>query len=113
MVVTLKSNPLSDTQLENRKELERKLAEEENDLELFKTALQSTAEHTDSMNNMLKSFDQRLVKLETQFIRPIHNSTSALTTLHTNLNHVIEMITTYTTLCNNVAYHELVVSKGY
>lgn len=118
--LTINSNPVSDLQLEKRRELEKKLADEERDLDLLQSGLKKTAILTSRMDSMLTSFDTRLARLETSFILPIHNSTSKLTRLHTStlnittdLNSAISLITTYTNLCNNVTSHELVVSKGY
>lgn len=69
-------------QVAKRKELQIQLQTDENDLLLLTQNLQKADRLTVAMNDMLEAFDQRLSKLETTYILPIHKATSQVTKLH-------------------------------
>lgn len=78
-MVTLKLNinPISEAQIEKRKELERKLLAEKEELETLEKSLAHINDATHKMTGMLGSFDSRLAKLES-YIMPIHHATNSL-----------------------------------
>ncbi|KAJ3325189.1 Exocyst complex component 7 [Boothiomyces sp. JEL0866] len=107
----IKTNPISDSQLEKRKALEKKLAEELAEFELLETSFNHIDNATTTMTNYLNSFDTRLAKLES-YIMPIHNSTQVLTRTNNNLDTAIALVSSYTNVVGTINYHENVLSKG-
>ena len=81
----LNTNPISESQLEKRRESERKLQIEKAELEMLEKSLILTNDATLRMANMLTSFDSRLARLES-FIIPIHNSTQVLSRTNNSKN---------------------------
>ncbi|KAJ3092877.1 Exocyst complex component 7 [Quaeritorhiza haematococci] len=77
-MVFMESAPFNEAQTERRRELERKLEEDMEELQLYQSSLLRTNELTQKMIGMLSSFDHRLVKLESS-IFPIHRATQKLT----------------------------------
>lgn len=73
----LNTNPISEAQIEKRKEIERKLEAEKQELEMLEKSFSQVHDATTRINGLLGSFDKRLSKLEA-FIMPIHNSTELL-----------------------------------
>jgi hypothetical protein len=61
---------------------------------------------------MLDGFDKRLNILES-FVLPIHNSTSHLTRLFSNLNNTIDHIQAYNDIIGSVSVLETTILKGY
>ena len=111
VTIRLHSNPISEAQIEKRKELENKLQQDIEQYEMLKASLAFTNEATKRTTSMLNSFDARLAKLET-YIMPIHSSTQVLTRTNNNLETAIGLVTEYTNVVGAINYHETVVSKG-
>ena len=81
MAILKLSNPISDEQIEKRKALELKLADNRRDLEELQESLQQTTAATKKILKTLWTFDDRLSRLES-YIIPIHQSTQSLTRKH-------------------------------
>jgi exocyst complex protein 7 len=111
VTIRLHSNPISEAQIEKRKELEKKLEQDIQQYEMLKSSLAFTNDATKRISSMLNSFDSRLSKLEA-YIMPIHSSTEVLTRTNNNLETAIGLVTEYTTVVGAINYHETVVSKG-
>ncbi|KAJ3344835.1 exocyst complex component exo70 [Kappamyces sp. JEL0680] len=107
----LNTNPISETQLEKRRELEKKLQLEKAELEMLEKSLNLTADATVRMTAMLNSFDNRLARLES-FIMPIHNSTQGAMLLTKDLETAISLISSYTNIVGTINFHEAIVAKG-
>ncbi|KAJ3262243.1 Exocyst complex component 7 [Boothiomyces macroporosus] len=107
----IKTNPISDSQLEKRKALEKKLTEEIAEFEMLETSFNHIDNATTTMTNYLNSFDTRLAKLES-YIMPIHNSTQVLTRTNNNLDTAIALVSSYTNVVGTINYHENVLAKG-
>ena len=111
MVLLKLSNPVTDEQIEKRKELERKLAENKEDLVELENSLKDTADATGRILNTLSQFDSRLSRLEA-YILPIHRSTQTLTRKNNNLATALGLITEYTNVVGAINWHETVISKA-
>ena len=86
----LNINPISEAQIEKRKELEKKLQAEKLELEILEKSLNHINDATVRMTGMLSSFDSRLAKLES-YIMPIHNSTQVLSRTNMSELHVFSL----------------------
>ncbi len=88
VVLKLNSNPISEGQVEKRKELEKKLQRDIEEFEMLTLTLSSTNEATKRISGMLTSFDNRLSKLEA-YIMPIHSATESLTRTNKSIQKLI------------------------
>ncbi|TPX64471.1 hypothetical protein SpCBS45565_g05856 [Spizellomyces sp. 'palustris'] len=80
-----------DTHLERRRELERVLYQDIQELELLQESLSKTSILSERIETMLNSFDVRLGKLETSIL-PIHRSTQKLTKLYDHINSSLDQV---------------------
>ncbi|KAJ3171254.1 K(+)/H(+) antiporter [Geranomyces variabilis] len=82
-----------DSQLDRRRDLERKLRKDTEDLELLEESLAKTNVLTNKIESMLSSFDYRLGRLETSIL-PIHRSTQKLTKLYDHIDGSLAQVQT-------------------
>ena len=111
MVLLKLSNPITDEQVEKRKDLERKLAENKEDLVELENSLKDTSDASERILQTLSQFDARLSRLEA-YILPIHRSTQTLTRKNNNLATALSLITEYTNVVGAINWHETVISKA-
>jgi hypothetical protein len=71
----LNQNPVTDSQLEKRKLLEKKLQADILELEMLEKSLNLTKDATNRITTIMNTFDGRLARLES-YIMPIHTSTN-------------------------------------
>ncbi|TPX53942.1 hypothetical protein PhCBS80983_g06107 [Powellomyces hirtus] len=100
-----------DAQLDRRRELERKLRQDTEDLEMLEDSLAKTNMLTQKIESMLSSFDFRLGKLETSIL-PIHRSTQKLTKLYDHIDGSLEQVQTVIDYFDIAMKEEAFLAKG-
>ncbi|KAI8912112.1 Cullin repeat-like-containing domain protein [Powellomyces hirtus] len=100
-----------DAQLDRRRELERKLRQDTEDLEMLEDSLAKTNVLTQKIESMLSSFDFRLGKLETSIL-PIHRSTQKLTKLYDHIDGSLEQVQTVIDYFDIAMKEEAFLAKG-
>jgi hypothetical protein len=88
VMLKLNSNPISDGQLEKRKELEKKLQQDIEEYQMLVSTFSLTNDASKRISGMLTSFDNRLSKLEA-YIMPIHSATESLTRTNKSIKKIM------------------------
>ncbi|KAJ3056038.1 Exocyst complex component 7 [Rhizophlyctis rosea] len=107
----IESTPFHDAQAERRRELERQLEEDIEDMERMKESLVRTNDLSLKIDGMLTSFDHRLGRLETSIL-PIHRSTQKLTKLYDNINKSLTQLQTVIDYFDTATQEEPNITKG-
>ncbi|KAI8818604.1 Cullin repeat-like-containing domain protein [Fimicolochytrium jonesii] len=100
-----------DAQVERRRELERKLHKDMEELEVLEESLAKTNILTNKIESMLSSFDLRLGRLETSIL-PIHRSTQKLTMFHDHIKAALDQVQTVIDYYDMGSTEEAFIAKG-